>query len=48
MKHGFYFNEWISASSSMPLAAHYVELEGKKLLNGGISDSIPLKFFEGK
>jgi len=39
--------EWIRASASLPLAAKIVEVGGMKLLDGGISDSIPLKFFEG-
>lgn len=38
--------EWIRASASMPLAARIVEIDGHKLLDGGISDSVPLKFFE--
>lgn len=38
--------EWIRASSSMPLVSKIVEIEGQKLLDGGISDSIPVKFFE--
>ena len=38
--------EWIRASASMPLAARIVEIEGKKLLDGGVSDSIPVKYFE--
>lgn len=38
--------EWIRASASMPLAARIVEIGGRKLLDGGISDSIPLKFME--
>ncbi|MBQ2379683.1 MAG: patatin family protein [Akkermansia sp.] len=38
--------EWIRASSSMPLVSQFVELEGRKLLDGGISDSIPLQYFE--
>jgi len=38
--------EWIRASASMPLAARIVEHEGRKLLDGGISDSIPLRFME--
>lgn len=37
---------WFRASASMPLAARIVEIENKKLLDGGISDSIPLEFFE--
>lgn len=38
--------EWIRASASMPLASRIVEVGGYKLLDGGISDSIPIKFFE--
>ncbi len=37
---------WMRASASMPLAAKIVEAGGKKLLDGGMSDSIPLKEFE--
>ena len=37
--------EWIRASASLPLAARVVEVDGCKLMDGGISDSIPLKFF---
>lgn len=38
--------EWIRASASMPLVARPVQLEGMELLDGGLSDGIPLKFFE--
>lgn len=38
--------EWIRASASMPLASKIVEIRGQKLLDGGISDSIPLKFMQ--
>lgn len=41
--HGF---DWIRASASMPLVSQIVEIEGQKLLDGGISDSIPVRFFE--
>ena len=34
------------ASASMPLASRPVELEGKRLLDGGIADPIPLWFFQ--
>lgn len=37
---------WFRASASLPLAAKPVEVDGKKLLDGGIGDSIPLKYFE--
>lgn len=40
--------DWFRASASMPLAANIVEIDGLKLLDGGISDSIPLKFAETK
>lgn len=36
--------EYMRASASMPLASRVVELDGKKLLDGGMTDSIPLKF----
>lgn len=38
--------DWIRASASMPLVSHIVEINGQKLLDGGIADSIPVKFFE--
>ncbi|MBQ4613897.1 MAG: patatin family protein [Akkermansia sp.] len=38
--------EWIRASASMPLVSQFVEIEGRKLLDGGITDSIPLRYFE--
>lgn len=38
--------DWIRASASMPLVSRIVEIDGCKLLDGGISDSIPVKFFE--
>ena len=41
--HGF---DWIRASASMPLVSRMVEIEGRKLLDGGIADSIPASYFE--
>lgn len=38
--------EWLRASASMPFVSRIVKLNGRKLLDGGISDSIPLKFME--
>lgn len=38
--------EWIRASASMPLFATMVELNGRKLLDGGLTDSIPLHFMQ--
>ena len=40
--------DWIRASASMPLVSRVVRLEGKSVLDGGVADSIPLKFFEDK
>ena len=40
--------EYIRASASMPLASKVVNLQGRKLLDGGVSDSIPLAYFEEK
>lgn len=37
---------FMRASASMPLVSRPVEFEGLKLLDGGISDSIPLEFME--
>lgn len=33
--------KWIVASASMPLVARIVDIEGQKLLDGGVADSIP-------
>lgn len=38
--------EWIRASASMPLASRIVSVGGHLLLDGGVSDSIPLAYFE--
>ena len=38
--------EWLRASASMPLASKVVEVQGHKLLDGGVADSIPLSYFE--
>ena len=40
--------EWFRASGSMPLVSRVVEIGSQKLLDGGISDSIPLRFMENK
>ncbi len=39
---------WIQASASMPLVSRPVEIDGHFYLDGGPSDSIPLKFMEEK
>ena len=41
--HGF---DWIRASASMPLVSEIVEIDGVQMLDGGVADSIPLKYFE--
>lgn len=38
--------QWIRASASMPLVSRVVEIDGRKFLDGGIADSIPLRAFE--
>ena len=38
--------EWFRASASMPLVSKAVEVEGRRMLDGGIVDSIPLRYFE--
>lgn len=38
--------DYIRASASMPVASRPVEIDGRRLLDGGISDSVPLRFFE--
>ena len=37
--------DWVRASASMPLASRIVELDGKKLMDGGVADSIPVMAF---
>lgn len=36
---------WMQASASMPFVSQVVEIDGRRLLDGGISDSIPLDWF---
>lgn len=38
--------DWLRASASMPLVSKPVRVDGKILLDGGMTDSIPLKAFE--
>ena len=38
--------DWIRASASMPLVSQIVEIDGQKLLDGGISDSVPVRYFD--
>lgn len=37
---------WVRASSSMPLVSKIVEIGNGKFLDGGITDAIPLRYFE--
>ncbi len=39
---------YMRASASMPLVSNPIEIHGKKLLDGGIADSVPLEFFVNK
>ncbi len=38
--------EWMRASASMPLVSRIVEVDGYKMLDGGMADSIPIKKME--
>ena len=40
--------EWMRASASMPLVSKIVCIDDYKLLDGGVTDSIPLKFFQNQ
>ena len=40
--------DWMRASASMPVVSRPVSLDGRLLLDGGIADSIPLRFFQGE
>ncbi|MBO7477372.1 MAG: patatin family protein [Salinivirgaceae bacterium] len=37
---------WMRASASMPAVSRIVEIDGRKLLDGGMTDSIPIDYFE--
>jgi predicted patatin/cPLA2 family phospholipase len=38
--------DYLRASASLPLLSKIVEIDGKKYLDGGVSDSIPIRFME--
>ena len=38
--------EWMRATASMPLVSHPVKLDGRLLLDGGMTDSLPLRKFQ--
>ena len=35
--------EWIRASASLPIVSNIVEIDGRKLLDGGLADAIPIE-----
>lgn len=39
---------WMRASASMPMVSTPVEIDGRTLLDGGMSDAIPLRFMHDK
>lgn len=41
--HGF---EWLRASGSMPFVSEMVEIDGIKMLDGGVADSVPIRYFQ--
>lgn len=40
--------DWLRASASLPVASKPVEIDGYRLLDGGMADSIPLAFFQAQ
>lgn len=42
------FLEWLRASSSLPMVSRPVMREGIPMLDGGMTDPIPLRYFEGE
>ncbi len=42
-----YDMDYMRASASLPIVSRMVKVNEKKLLDGGTTDSIPVKFFEG-
>ena len=41
-------NEWMRASASMPVVSRIVKIDGGEFLDGALTDSVPLRFFEEK
>jgi len=39
---------WMLASASMPLVSNIQKIDGYELLDGGMADSIPIKYFEAQ
>ena len=38
--------KWMQASASMPLASRMVNIDGRNYLDGGVADSVPLRYFQ--
>ena len=38
--------QWMRASASMPIVSNVIKISGKRLLDGGVADPIPLKYFQ--
>lgn len=38
--------EWIRASASMPIVSNVVKIGDRELMDGGVADSVPIKYFE--
>lgn len=38
--------DWFRASASMPVVSRPVEIEGRAYLDGGVADSVPVRYFE--
>ena len=43
---GYFDMEWIRASASLPLVANSVKIGKHDMMDGGIADSVPIRFFE--
>lgn len=41
-----YYMQYFRASASMPIVSRVVEIDGKRYLDGGISNSVPYKYME--
>ena len=40
------YRDWFRASASVPLASRPVEIGGRTYLDGGVADSVPIRYFE--
>ncbi len=47
IKNGTYYDmEWVRASASLPLVSNTVKIGRREMLDGGIVDSVPVRYFE--